>query len=346
MTHTLVESKATRTAILSLIVGSLLQNSAIAAPQKRNKLKRISATTVVASNTTKSGKITKKPGSGSPVSSKPAGLPSSGNDTDVPTQGRSRAKAESRAKSNTGKSSTTSTATLPMSWKERLSVGVSSSIAGPTLNSLSDTDSIEAQNTLSLGYKLNRGWSTAAAFNFGYRPGATESLSLLDPYAAISNYTLIEKNGYAFGGFLRLYAPVSSAAQGANLLTRARLGIVNDFTMPNSRWNLSLYTYAQGYVYGDPRSIGAKRLVLFAEPSISYQVNPKLTATLLYDMDTTSRYDAPLMSFSGANTGLYPGLTWSPTRWLKVEPSVGISTGSRVALDTTTANLALSAKLR
>ncbi|NDD91648.1 hypothetical protein EBZ37_06150 [bacterium] len=343
-----VKARTKKSAALFLIGGILVQTIAHAEPlfprsrakQNTSSLRRVSATQSV---TTKSTKLNKKPGSGSAVSTKPVGLASRGNEPELSKSTTARTKSNS---GTTGSSVAKSTAATALTWKQRLSASFSSSISGPTLDAMSKLDTIDTQNTLALGYKLDKGWSTSAAFNFGYKPSTDEQpLSLLDPYASIANYSLIERKNYSFGGFLRLYAPVSDAAQSANLITKTRFGLVHDYQVANSRLSLSLYTYAQAYIFGSSRAFNSKRLVLFAEPSISYQIMPSLSASLLYDMDTTSRYDAPVLSFSGANTALCPGLTWSATRWLKVEPSLTLSTGSRVAMDTTTANLAVSAKL-
>lgn len=348
MSFYFLSSRKNQSVALLFIGGILVQATAHAEalfPGSRSKqntvsLRRVSATQPV---TRTGSKAFKKPGSGSTVSSKLVGLPTRGNEPELSKSSSVRTKNSSAASAS---SVAKSTASVGLTWKQRLSASLSTSISGPTLDSMSKLDTLETQNTLALGYKLDKGWSTSAAFNFGYKPSAEEqSLSLLDPYVSIANYSLIERKNYTFGGFLRVYAPVSDAAQTANLINKTRFGLVHDYQLSNSRWSLSLYTYAQAYFFGSARAFNSKRIVLFAEPSINYQIRPSLSASLLYDMDTTSRYDAPIMSFSGANTALVPGLSWSATRWLKVEPSLTLSTGSRVAMDTTTANLAVSAKL-
>ncbi|MBU6376725.1 MAG: hypothetical protein KGQ59_12055 [Bdellovibrionales bacterium] len=287
--------------------------------------------------------MSKKPSTGSTITKKPVGLQSRGNEPELTKSSSVRVKGTT---SSSSISVAQSTASSSLTWKQRLSASLSTSIAGPTLKTMSNVEEINTQNTFALGYKLNQGWSTSAAFNFGYSPSASEEpLTLLDPYVAIANYSLIERKNFSFGGFLRLYAPASEAAQAANLITKARFGLVQEYQIAKSRWSLSLYSFAQTYIYGSSRSASAKRLVLFTEPSINYQIRPTLSASLVYDMDTTNRHGASALSFAESTTALIPTLTWSATRWLKVEPSLTLSTGSRVALDTTTANLALSAKL-
>jgi len=214
------------------------------------------------------------------------------------------------------------------------------SIDGPMLNTLDDRkaifNSIADQNFLTLGYRIGNGWSASGTFDFSYSP-STRSLALMDPFISIRKSGIVDKNGYRLGAQGRIIAGVSPDAASRNLIGLSRLSI--DQSYSKGRWTAGLTTYAQGYFYNSYRIAGATRMKYLAEPSISYQASPTFAANLTYDMDMRNRYEQTWLEFGGETTYLIPSVSWSPTRWVTLEPSLILTPGTRIATDTTTINL-------
>ncbi len=251
----------------------------------------------------------------------------------------------------------TTTASAKPSWKDSLSSVLISNLAGPAVGNLAtsqpdsatgqlDTSSpIRTENTLLVGMRLANGASVGAAANFVYSPIADTGFQMQDPFISISK-PLVNKKGYTLNSQLRAYAPVSDAAQAANLIGRARLVMIQNYTPSGSRWNVGLFSYAQSYVYNGNRTDGATRMKFLLEPSINYQIKPTLSAGLMYDMLARNRYDQPFFSFMTADeTALSPNVSWDVNSRLNLSPYLSIPTGKRIAADTSTINVLLSMRL-
>jgi hypothetical protein len=217
-------------------------------------------------------------------------------------------------------------------------------ISGPALGALGSFDKVNTQNTGVLSYALDHGWTLVGAFNWQYTPSTTETL-LLDPWVTIQNFGLYKSGSYSAGAFFRFIAPVSLRSVESQLVGRTRVGVAQQYQWPNSSWSAGLFTFMQNYLYASGAPAGGVHTLFFAEPSISYQINPTLSASLLYDMDARNFTGASFLNFGGATTALMPALSWSATPWLTVEPSLYLTTGGRISLDTTTTNLQLTARL-
>lgn len=251
----------------------------------------------------------------------------------------------------------TTTASAKPSWKDSLNSVLISNVAGPAVGNLAtsqpdsatgqlDTSSpIRTENTLLVGMRLANGASVGAAANFVYSPIADTGLQMQDPFISVGK-PLVNKNGYTLNSQIRAYAPVSEAAQAANLIGRARMVLIQNYAPSGSRWNAGLFSYAQSYFYNGNRTAGATRMKFLLEPSINYQIKPTLSAGLMYDMLARNRYDQPFFSFMTADeTALSPNLSWDMNQRVNISPYLSIPTGKRIATDTTTINVLFSMRL-
>jgi len=294
----------------------------------------------VASKTTSAATsvFSKKPGDSQSISKKPAGLPSRGNEPELDQNSRVSNPGKAAVKSTAG--SSTATAPTVSSWRQRIGASFASTISGPSLSSF---ESLSTQNTILASYRLDGGWSTSAAFNFTYDAMA-KNADVLDPFVAIQNFGLFKKGTYSAGAFFRVIAPMSAASRKAELLGRTRFGVAQEYGIGNSRWTLGLFTFIQSYFYRSTSAKGTNNL-FFAEPSLSYQLRPSLAFSLVYDMDVRNFTGSDFLDLGGASTALMPTVSWSPNAWLRVEPSLYLTTGQRITWASTGANLSLSARL-
>jgi len=159
----------------------------------------------------------------------------------------------------------------------------------------------------------------------------------MDPFLSLRKTEIISANGYRLGAQGRIYAAISPDAVSRNLLTLSRLAVDQAYTQ--GRWTVGLTTYAQAYFYNRYRSSGAMRMKYLAEPTISYQASPTFSANLTYDMDMRNRYEQTWLEFGDETTYLIPSVSWSPTRWVSIEPSLILTPGARISAETTMVNL-------
>ncbi len=299
---------------------------------------RRSALTLV-STTAEKGESTQR----GAKSGKPVGIPARGNEPEtIEPKTKSVSTRSVRSSSRTARTGST-TATAKRSWRERLNLTLNSSINGPSLGAIDEVSSISTQNTFVASYALERGWGVSTAFNFRYQP-ATSEAGLLDPWVQLANFQLVNRKGLSGGAFVRLIAPASPFSQSQNLMGRARIGLGGSYQFPKSRLSAGLFAFTQYHAYTVDPGPDATRMLLFAEPSLSFQATPTLSFSLLYDMGVQDFMHAPILRFGGASTGLIPALSWSPLSWLRVEPSLFLDTGNRISWDTTRTNLSISAR--
>jgi hypothetical protein len=333
-----IRNKAFTATTLALLASSLVPSGALAATKRvQTRNSRNSIRLVSAKASTSSRKP--KPGSGA-VSSK--GLTERGEGAAPVSTDRLNGPATSNSSPIQASGSTTgsTTASTKPKWAQNISISFLTSIDGPKLNSLDDRktifSSIADQNFLNFGYRFGNGWSASGTFDFSYSPSA-RSLALMDPFVSIKKSGIINKNGYKLNAQGRLIAGISPDAAARNLIGLSRLTVDQSYSI--GRWTAGLTTYAQAYFYNNYRTANATRMKYLAEPSLSYQVSPTLAASLTYDMDMRNRYEQTWLEFGGESTYLIPSVSWSPTSWMSIEPSLILTPGTRIATETTMINV-------
>lgn len=342
---TSIRNKTLTTTTLALLATSLLASGSQASPTKRlraragrsHSMRLISATTT--SSATSSARSTRKPKPGtSPVSSK--GLTESGPGASPVSPDRLNGPSTSTSSADSSSSTGSSTASSRPNWAKNLSLTFLASIDGPVLNTFDDrravVNSLNDQNFLNLGYRIGNGWSASGTFDFSYSPSSQE-FSLMDPFISVKKSGIVDTKGYRLNAQARVYGGASARTQAQNVLGISRFTLDQSYSV--ARWTVGLTTYAQTYFYNSYRAANAARLKYLAEPSLSYQVSPSFSANLTYDMEMKNRHEHGLLDFDSANTYLIPSVSWSPTNWLNLEPSLILTPGSRIATDTTAVNV-------
>lgn len=334
---------ALSTVTLALVAGSMAPTLTVASTTKRSPTRagRTSSGIRLVSGKSSTTKTTsRKPKAASAVITT-KGLTERGAGAAPVSSDRLNGSARSRGSAPARVAGTTKARTSSRpDWVNQLTLSFLTSIDGPSLSSMGDknaiVNSIADQNFLTLGYRFGDGWSASGTFDFSYSPSAN-SLALMDPFISVRKTNIISNQKYRLGAQGRIYAAVSPDAVSRNLVSLSRLAV--DQSYRQGRWTLGLTTYAQAYFYNQYRSPGSVRMKYLAEPSLSYQASPTFSANLTYDMDMRNRYEQTWLEFGGETTYLIPSVSWSPTHWVSIEPSLILTPGTRVSAETTMVNL-------
>ncbi len=214
---------------------------------------------------------------------------------------------------------------------------------------------LKLKNYLSTSYKLTD--NTSASFTLYWINQARGlGMTLNDPYFKVGNSKLLSLGNFNLTADVRLAVPVSQRSRDTGLLTYVMSKQVSSYEIPNSRFSLSLTTYAITNLYKDAINRNAqdddgntvskpfKAFEFYAGTSVDYKILPTLSAGLFYEMAAHHPY-GNVDSMNNDGTDLEPNVSWDITPAINLNPYLDIKTGNRIALDTTQIGFLFSWKL-
>lgn len=210
-----------------------------------------------------------------------------------------------------------------------------------------DSDHIAMEHSLALGYKFSKTSDIAIVPSFKWEPVDQHTTTLYDPYVRLNDENFFSSGGYGLAAQLRVYIPASDESLANNLVTVIRIQQTSTYAISDSRFTLGVLTYLQTYVNSSFHSDeGAPNTALFVYggPTVEYQLTPTVSLTALYELTASSLYD-DVMNFSNTGTAFQPGMSWNITPTFNFSPYVHITSGYRVAADTTTIGWTIAWKI-
>jgi hypothetical protein len=214
------------------------------------------------------------------------------------------------------------------------------------------------KNTFDVGYKVNDQIKIRPTLYFGTREYANEAFTLRDPYLRIQHASLFSAGKLNVTGDLRLGVGVSENSLAANKhgYVHMRSNISYDVS---PRLTASMLGYVEQAIYGSTSgarinahtgksSAGKGNATdFYAGPQLEYRLSPTMTVSMLYEMTASRSRTAGLTEITseGYVTDLEPGLNWDITPKVSFSPFLNLTTGNRIAADTTTLGAVLSLKL-
>jgi hypothetical protein len=113
------------------------------------------------------------------------------------------------------------------------------------------------------------------------------------------------------------------------------------YHLQNTRFTVGAWTEAKTYqgVTSD------KTFKLYAEPYANYQITPKLSANLAYEMEAHHIVNTPALDFSSYETDMQPGFVYAITHTVIVNPYIQLFTGNKITSDTMAFGAVISAQL-
>ncbi len=113
------------------------------------------------------------------------------------------------------------------------------------------------------------------------------------------------------------------------------------YNIPSSRFSIGAFTEEKAY-FG-VRS--GKTLKLWAEPYVNYQLAPKLSLSLGFEMEGDHNYGSPNMDLTMLQNDLLPGVIYFITPHVMVNPYLQIFTKDKVSMDHTAVGAVVSASI-
>ncbi len=236
---------------------------------------------------------------------------------------------------------------------------------GPAINHLSsyqplseggdDLDSPQMlESLLNTGYKLNDKVTAGVGVAFWYRPimgdefrtsHQTEGAFVMkDPFLKVSHSKVLSRGNLNIAGDLRAYVPATEPSRKANLITGLRSTQATNYQIPDSRWSFGADSMIRANIFGSNASATAKDLVLYFGPHVDFQINPKLSTTLLYEVNGFHKKGESLLSINNGGTDIASGLNWDVSPRVSISPFLNMYPTS-LRLSSTSLNVVLTAKL-
>jgi hypothetical protein len=221
-------------------------------------------------------------------------------------------------------------------------IGITSTLHGPELNALDSPLQLDHNGNFSgknsplwfdsdsiVGYKVTKDIVVGADVPFYL--AVTEGYGFIvgDVGARVKALTLYRNGGLLINGSMYLQAPTSTYSKAMDMWMGLKFTPNVIYTFPRSRFTVGLLTEEKEYFHEKDKSFK-----LWGAPFVQYQVAPKLSAQLLYEME--AHHNPPtnpnFYDFDGYQNDLQPGLVWFVSPQLTVNPFVQVFTG-RPALD-------------
>jgi hypothetical protein len=190
------------------------------------------------------------------------------------------------------------------------------------------------------GYDFSPEVSIAATGYWVYIPMGGQQMITQDPSARISFNRIVHTDNFNWYGDLRAVFPVTSASRDADLLAAGETFHFVSYSFPDSRWMAGLYAKVR-YNYFGKFGSGNDFDVYFA-PMANYQISPKLTLTMLYEMGANHYFGQDAYELNNDGTDFQPGIAWSITPSVTFNPYLNLYTGDQVSWKTTSIGATLS----
>lgn len=199
---------------------------------------------------------------------------------------------------------------------------------------------IFVKNFVTAGYDINPDISVAAMGYWVYVPVGGQQMVAQDPSLRVAFNQIIHTENFNWYADIRADFPVTTASRQADLLAAGETFHFVSYNIPNSRWTTGIYAKARYNYYGKFGS--GNDLDFYFAPMANYQMTPKLTLTLLYEMGANHYYGQQAFEMNNDGTDFEPGVAWAITPALTFNPYFNIYTGERVSWQTTSVGASLS----
>ena len=224
---------------------------------------------------------------------------------------------------------------------------------GGTLHALDSSYTVDRNGKLSKAYGINFDSSVTAAYMFSPSIGLGPEVPFLlvpvrgkgfilgDVGLKAFNKKTVTDGGFTLATNLSIQAPTSDASQARHMSFAVKTTPSARYAFSHSRFGVGTFTEAKAYI----GVIRDKTFKLWAAPYVNYQLSPKISANLLYEMEAHHDVGQAGVGFNNYQTDLQPGIVWIVTPQVFVNPYVQIFTGSRIAADRMAVGTVISASL-
>jgi len=211
------------------------------------------------------------------------------------------------------------------------------------------------RNFATFSHNFSDQLSLAATGYWTWQPVAPQSLDVQDPFLRLAYNSLVHVGGFNLYGDFRIHFPLSSLSQQMNEKLGAQLFEAGTYQVDQSKFMLGLYFSQRANFFGHQKIItyqgryywqpAGDDLEFYLAPNINYQVSPKVSITVLYEMYASHTLGQKLFSLNSDGTDLEPGVAWEITPSIMLNPYLNLLTGGKVSLNSTSFGMMLSINL-
>ena len=236
---------------------------------------------------------------------------------------------------------------------DQMYINLFSNFHGPTVQNLGSPYSLDSKgrvssrginfdSDLTVAYMLDPSVGLGLDLPFFYLPGKATTFELGDVGVKVFNKKLLSTPNFSLYGNVLVEAITNDYSRSLG----QKLGVK---TTPNFRYNIPKSRFAVGAWTEAKAYVGAqkgKAFKLWACPYLNYQLAPKLSAVLQYEIETDHMVNnGGLLNFTTYQSDIMPGVSYFITPHVMVNPYLQIFTNDRVAWDRTGLGALVSATL-
>jgi hypothetical protein len=180
------------------------------------------------------------------------------------------------------------------------------------------------KNYLTAGFSLSDHVAIAATGWWNYIPVQGGDLITQDPSVRVAYNDIIHTEHFNWYGDIRGYIPVTNLSRASDLIAGVQMFHYFSYIVPDSPLTLGVYASLRYNAYGS-QGYGDD-MELYIAPAASYQLSPSLALTGLYEFSQNHAYGADPFVTYNAGTVLEPGVEWSVTQAVTLNPYLYIYT--------------------
>jgi hypothetical protein len=195
----------------------------------------------------------------------------------------------------------------------------------PLSSGSSAGNALYTDNYSSLGYNFkNAGYTLDFIARYAIQTVKERETRLEDFYVKAAKGSIVKLGTYNLYADARVYTPTSTKSQESNLIGRLGLKQVQTYDIPETKFTAALVTFERLSAYNNlptSKAAGAENLLLVADADLAYNFSDALSANLTYEIVSSSKMSGQMFGgLSKPTSLLYPGATWTVTKWFNVNP--------------------------
>lgn len=206
----------------------------------------------------------------------------------------------------------------------------------------SSTRGINFDSNLTLAYLFTKAIGAGVEIPFFYLPGQKTAFEIGDVGLKVFNKKLIATQNFSLYGNILIQAITSDYSRSLGQQVGLKTTPYFRYNIPGSRFSYGAWTEAKAYV----GAVKGKAFKLWAAPHLDYQISPKVSAILQYEIESDHMVGKPgVMNFTTYQADFTPGIAYFITPKVMINPYLQIFTTEKIALDRTGLGAIITASL-
>jgi len=206
---------------------------------------------------------------------------------------------------------------------------------------VSKKSAIYLDSELTTAYLIDKNTGIGPSIPFWLVPVMGQGFTLGDVGLKGFERNTINTHGFNLYTNLYLQAPTNTFSQARGMMFAVKTTPALRFSIPRSRFTVGAWTELKEYA----GVTSGKTFKAYAEPYVSYQIMPKLSANVGFEYETDHNVEMPWGAFAPYQSDFQPGIIWNITPKILFNPYLQIFTTNNASYDTTAVGAVISATL-